>query len=109
MTMFAERILQAIAPDDEEFEMKIRVGSPRPDGDDWSCLVSITRIFETPRELLGVDSWQAVQVSLQFVSTMLDDFVRRGGQLFWPGTTDVVCPASMFVQPADRLVGNEDA
>jgi len=103
MNPFIERQLDAKEADGKRFEICIRIDAPRlqPDGD-WTCQLSITHLFEPPRGLFGVDSWQAMQHSLQIAFSTLEAFVRHGGQLFHKGSQTLVSPADLFVPMALR-------
>ena len=107
MAEFVERTLRAKEANGEAFDMVLRVGNPHPSKVDWACTVSITRLSERPRELFGIDSWQALQIGLQLIAHELDGFISRGGQLFWPSTEESVKPQELFACLPSWSCGNE--
>jgi hypothetical protein len=59
VTCFVERAVTAVLADGTSFDMHIRVGSPRQVDEDWRCSLSVTYLFYEPRDIFGVDGWQA--------------------------------------------------
>jgi hypothetical protein len=81
----------------EEFELTLSIGIPyEAEASHWACLVEVTRMFEPPREIYGIDSWQVVQLSFQFAAQLLEGFLSRGGRLFWKGFNEPVALHELF-------------
>ena len=50
----------------------------------WACKVEITRLFTPPKNIYGEDSWQAQALAMRFAASLVQHFVERGGELYWP-------------------------
>ena len=89
----ATREFSCVGPDGEAFALVVQLGRPKPVSDatdsDWSCPVTVPFDGKV-RDIYGVDSWQALCLALSLVNSQLADFVRRGGKLYHPGTTDEI-------------------
>lgn len=88
---FATCEFDCVSPTGEKFTFTVHLGRPTPVSDEpesgWRCPVTIP--FDGPtRDIYGVDSWQALCLALSLVHSQLADFIRRGGKLYHPGTTD---------------------
>ena len=79
------KLLLARSATGEEWPMNIEIWMPEPsDLAPWSCKVEVTNLFSPPRSIYGEDSWQAQVLAMQFAAKLVQDFVNRGGKLFWP-------------------------
>jgi hypothetical protein len=88
---FATREFSCVSPTGDEFALTIQIGRPTRITDepesDWRCPVTIP--FDSrPRDIYGVDSWQALCLALSLVHSVLTRFIQGGGKLYHPGTTD---------------------
>nr|WP_315487885.1 hypothetical protein [uncultured Rhodoferax sp.] len=78
-----QRELLARSVDGDEWPLNVRVWAPTPSElAPWSCLVEVDRLFSPAKPIYGEDSWQAMQLALEFVGTMLQHFQLQGGILF---------------------------
>jgi hypothetical protein len=88
---FATREFSCVSPEGEAFPLVVQIGRPTPltnePGSDWRCPVTIPFSNQT-QDIYGIDSWQAVCLALSLIHSQLSDFIRRGGKLYHPGTTD---------------------
>jgi len=91
MNIVISRTMLAIEPGGSEFVLTLAIGAPsKVPNSDWACLVQATRLFDEPRPIHGLDSWQAVQLSYQFIISLVEGFVDRGGTLFWPESRESI-------------------
>jgi heme-degrading monooxygenase HmoA len=80
-----ERVFAARSADGREWEMQVRLWAPKPAKlAPWSCDLEITELHSPPKPLYGVDSWQSLQLALEFAASMLQHFQSQGGTLRWP-------------------------
>jgi hypothetical protein len=64
----------------------VTIGAPQPDGNDWCCPIRLKGlVVSEERRIFGVDSWQAIILSLRLAEAMLKNEVRKGGRLFYLG------------------------
>jgi hypothetical protein len=97
MNSMASRAIKAKDANGTEFDMTLELGIPyQKNLNQWGCAVRVTNLFEPPREIYGMDSWQAVQLAFQFISRMLEDFVARGGRLYWKETMEPLSVQGLF-------------
>ena len=84
-TLLAERTLFAIDKDLNEFEIHIAIGKPYipAESDFWACPVSVDGLHNNLHDIYGVDSWQSLQLALKLVRVLLEDFVEKGGKMFF--------------------------
>ena len=79
------KLLLARSATGEEWPMNIEIWVPEPcDLAPWACKVEVTKLFSPPKSIYGEDSWQAQVLAMQFAAKLVQDFVNRGGKLFWP-------------------------
>lgn len=87
----ATREFDCVSSTGEQFAFTVRLGSPTPVSDEpesnWRCPVTIP-FDDQSRDIHGIDSWQALTLALSLVHSLLADFIKRGGKLYHPGTTD---------------------
>lgn len=97
MQYMARRTVRAKDATGNEFDMELEVGVPIQKGlHQWGCEVRVTGMFEPARAIYGMDSWQAVQLAFQFISRMLEDFVSRGGKLYWQESMEPLTVGGLF-------------
>lgn len=93
----ATRLLCAVSPEGDCFDLHIHIDAPRPHATlDWVCKLHITQLFSPANDLYGVDSWQALQLALKMARTQLQNFIDRGGLLYWHGSADLVSVDDLF-------------
>ena len=62
--------------------IRVQVGRPHLDEQgSWACPVLVTCISDKDREIHGEDSLQALCLGTQFVRSMLQSVLERGGRL----------------------------
>jgi hypothetical protein len=97
MSLMASKIVRAKTVDGKELDMELEIGLPyQKELNQWGCAVQITGVFEPARDIYGADSWQAAQLAFQFTSRILDDFVSRGGSLYWKETLEPLAVHELF-------------
>ena len=67
---------------------RVEFGPILTDGQDFSCRVRFHGWGDSPPDIWGYDSLQALTIAVRFVYSILHDFVRQGGRVLWPGTDD---------------------
>lgn len=83
---FAERSVDLRKTSGERVAFRVEFGPILPDERDFCCQVRFRGWGESPPAIRGRDSLEALLLAVGLVHSMLDDFVRRRGRLFWPGT-----------------------
>jgi hypothetical protein len=85
----ATRSLIAIDRTGAEKEITVAVGMPYQ-GDDasWACPVALQGLYPRLSDIAGVDGWQALQLAIRLVETLLRGYVDDGGRLLWPENRD---------------------
>ena len=75
----------AIAPDGTEIDAILTVATPyvRPGGE-WAAKISLGSLEpDGIVEICGVDSWQAIHLSMLFIKRRIEDYERLGWRFFW--------------------------
>jgi hypothetical protein len=97
MSLMASRTVRAKSADGKEFDMALEIGLPyQKELNQWGCALQITGVFEPARDIYGMDSWQAAQLAFQFTSRILEEFVSRGGTLYWKETMEPLAVHELF-------------
>ncbi|MBA3316343.1 MAG: hypothetical protein M3552_18385 [Planctomycetota bacterium] len=87
----ARRELVGVCPSGERIPIVVEVGRPYPEGDpneNWRCPVTVIPLHHRAFDAGGYDSMQALCIAIRFASSLLTDFVERGGKLFFPDSDD---------------------
>jgi hypothetical protein len=84
----AERTLDLLKPSGERVTFRVEFGPIHGDGQNFRCPVRFHGWGDSPPDIRGYDSLQALVLAVTLVHSILDDFVRRGGRVLWPGTDD---------------------
>jgi len=85
---FAERSLDLLKPSGERVAFRVGFGPVLLAGRDFCCRVRFNGWVQAPPDVRGRDSLEALLPAVGLVHGMLDDFVRRGGRVLWPGTNN---------------------
>lgn len=99
--LIAERTIYAIDKDSREFEIRLMVGKPYPDGRDWACPVAMIGLHGAFPDMRGVDSWQALTIAQQLIGRLLTYFVEDGGRLFWQKNGGQLTVEELFNEQAE--------
>ena len=83
---FAERSVDLLKPSGERVAFRVKFGPVLPEGRDFRCQVRFHGWVESPPDIRGRDSLEAFLQAVGLVHGILDNFVRRGGRVLWPGT-----------------------
>ena len=82
MDPVATLALVELAPDGTRSPVCAQIWRPRHDErSSWACPVLVSTINETPRNIYGEDSMQALCLAVRFVHLMLQSVVERGSRL----------------------------
>ena len=71
----------------ERVSFRVKFGPVRAEGQDFRCRVRFHGWGDSPPDIRGYDSLQALLLAVGLVRAILVDFVRHGGRLLWPGTS----------------------
>jgi hypothetical protein len=82
---FAERRLDLLKPSGERVAFRVEFGPIRGEGQDFHCRVRFYGWGDSPPDIWGYDSLQALGLAVTLVRSILCDFVQRGGRVLWPG------------------------
>jgi hypothetical protein len=84
-TWIAEERVVFVHPDGRRTPGRIAVGLPvELDATEASCQVALDGCRETPGSIRGGSTLQALMLAVQFLSTLLHDFVSKGGRVLYP-------------------------
>jgi hypothetical protein len=81
-----ERCIDLLKPSGERIPFRVEFGPVRAVGQDFRCRVRFYGWGDSPPDIWGYDSLQALVLSVALVRSILTDFVRRGGRVLWPET-----------------------
>lgn len=82
--IIAERQLIGVKSNGERQRISLRIGLPYKSSDvDWACPVEAEGLYKKLSDIHGVDSFQALMLTIGFLKKLLDGFVEDGGSLFW--------------------------
>jgi hypothetical protein len=84
----ATRTLDGVTPSGERTRVVITIGTPYAQGNGFRCPVRIEGLDYdyTPPDMAGWDAVHALVAAITIAASLTDDFVVRGGRVFWPGT-----------------------
>ena len=85
---FADRSVDLLKSSGERVAFRVEFGPILPKGRDFCCRVRFHGWVESPPNIRGRDSLEAFLQAVGLVHGILDDFVRRGGRVLWPGTNN---------------------
>ena len=85
-TIIAERNVDLITPSGERIPFRIEFGPITSDGQDCHCRVRFHGWEDSPPDIWGYDSLQALVLAVSLVHSILYSFVHEGGRVVWPGT-----------------------
>jgi len=69
----------------EKFSVSVRIGEPyRVNDVSWACPVAVEGVDEKLADMHGIDSWQALMLAVSLARSRLEDFLEKGGKLYWP-------------------------
>ena len=78
----ATRVLTAHHPERGDFAVTIHIGEPYLSSDvDWACPVALEGLYSNLAPQHGIDSWQALMLSLNLARTLVEGFLSDGGTL----------------------------
>jgi hypothetical protein len=93
----AQRTVLAVDADGGEFPLTLAAGAPYETGTgDWACAARLDGLDPKPVALFGIDSWQALQLAMQYIAHRLHSFTAQGGQLLWPEEREPVSVAELI-------------
>jgi hypothetical protein len=83
---FAERSVDLLKPSGERISFRVQFGPVRKLGESFRCRVRFHGWGNSPPDIWGYDSLEAVLLSITLVRSILAEFVRHGGRVLWPDT-----------------------
>jgi hypothetical protein len=84
----AKRSIDLLTPVGKRIPFRVEFGPICRDGQDFRCRVRFRGWGNSPQAMRGYDSLQAFTFAVELVYVLLGAFVKRGGRVVWPGTTD---------------------
>jgi hypothetical protein len=84
----ATRVLDGITPSGARTRIILSLGIPYMSGNSFRCPVRVSGLDYdyTPPDIGGWDAVQALLLAISCAAGLLDDFVVRGGRVFYPDT-----------------------
>src|SRR5688572_13811026 len=82
----AVRSLDLLKPSGERLAFRVEFGPIRGEGHDFYFRVQFHGWGDSPPDIWGRDSLHALMLAVGLVHSILQEFVRRGGRVLWPGT-----------------------
>ena len=77
--MIAERDLTCVKPGGERVPVKLRIGKPIPvAGGDWTCRIEAAGLLNGPKDIFGVDSFQALFLAQAVLKSIVRDEIQKG-------------------------------
>jgi hypothetical protein len=109
--VIAERVIWAVDKNSRGFDIALMIGKPyqitdTPNGD-WACPVALIGLHGAPRDIRGVDSWQALTLAQEVLRVLLELFVESGGKLFWEKDGEEITVESLFLESRVEAVDEE--
>jgi hypothetical protein len=83
---FAERTLDLVKPSGERITFTARFGPIYKMDRDFRCKVEFLGWGDSPPDIRGADSLQALIAAITLAHSILHEFVIRGGRVLYPGT-----------------------
>jgi hypothetical protein len=83
-----ERSVDLLKSSGERVAFRVEFGPILPKGRDFCCRVRFHGWVESPPDIRGRDSLEALLQAVGLVHGILHEFVRSGGRVVWPGTTN---------------------
>jgi len=84
--VIASEKIWAQRPNEEPFEVEIRIGTPYQVGtepEEWACPVALTPLYRKLHDAHGGSSLQALCLASALALHLLDGFKEKGGRLFY--------------------------
>jgi len=81
------RCVDLLKPSGERVSFRVEFGPIRAEGQDFRCRVRFHGWGDSPPDVWGYDSLQALLLAVELVHAILIDFVRHGGRVLRPGTS----------------------
>ena len=95
-----ERHWHGVAPDGTEHAVVFRVGAPRPhEQGDWTADVAIIPMQSTPYAIIGIDSWQAVELGMHHIVVMTKHYYELGWRFYWERGGEEAPPTDLQRNP----------
>jgi len=85
--VIASRSVDLQKPSGERVPFRVEFGPVYEAGRDFRCQVKFYGWGDSPPDIAGRDSLQALILAVELVHAILAEFVRRGGRVLWPGTS----------------------
>jgi hypothetical protein len=82
-----ERCVDLLIPSGKRVTFRVEFGPVRAEGRDFSCRVRFHGWGDSPPDIRGYDSLQALLLAAGLVRAILVDFTQHGGRVLWPGTS----------------------
>jgi hypothetical protein len=86
--IIATRTLDGIKPDGQRTRLVVSFARPYEVSGGFRCPVRVAGLDYdyTPPDIAGWDAIQALLLAISMAASLLDDFVVRGGRVFYPDT-----------------------
>jgi hypothetical protein len=95
-TCVAKRTWHGVAPDGAEREVTIAIGQPiLQAGGEWRSNVTLGCLDTHVARIAGIDSWQALQLGMQFAAARVAGFAEDGWEFYWEQGGDPADPADL--------------
>lgn len=92
----AKRDLLAQSPTDEKFSTAVEFGKPyETEKHGWCCDLKMEGI-EKPTYAAGMDSLQAMMLTMSLAESILISRVKNGWLFYWPDTNEIMEIHEMF-------------
>ena len=78
--------MDLLKPSGERVTFRVEFGPILNAGQDFHCRVRFHGWGDSPPDIWGGDSLQALVLAVSLVHSILADFVQRGGRILWPDT-----------------------
>lgn len=93
----AEREWLAVSPERVEHRLVLRIGSPQHKlRGEWTCSISLGVLDTRVYEIAGMDSWQAIALSMQHLAIRIKNFEDLGWRFYWDCEREQASPNDLY-------------
>ena len=97
--IITERKIFSLSPDGQKKILRIAIGRPyQVDDVSWACPLKFEGLLKKTINVVGIDSWQALNLTLALVRQLLNYYLEDGAELFWEEGGENISLEELFPQ-----------
>ena len=102
--ILAERELLGLKPDGSKSKIIIRIGMPYQSSEvDWACPIEAIGLHKKLADIHGIDSFQALMLSLHLLKQILSRYVEEGGKLYFSDSQTEISIEDLFASGTGEI------